>query len=85
MKTAMRRLRSRKGRPTYLLRPQATTLEDRLLLAAGDVLTYHNSVTTLPGVNTAETTLTPSNVNPTNFGKLFDNPTFVGSLSQTIV
>ena len=35
-----------------------------------DVLTYHNS-TLRSGLNSSETTLTPSNVNSASFGKLF--------------
>src|SRR5262249_23636438 len=44
-------------------------LEPRLLLAI-DVLMYHNGPTST-GSNTSETQLTPSNVNSSTFGKLF--------------
>ena len=68
---------------TYF-RPSITSLEARSLLsvmgptavanppAAGgtDVLTYHND-TSRTGVNPNETTLTPQNVNASDFGKLF--------------
>src|SRR5437660_723063 len=78
MTTATRRVRARNARPRKLFRPGAAPLEDRVLLAVGDVLTYHNTVTPLagqlPGVDSTETTLTPSNVNPTGFGKLFTDP-----------
>ena len=40
------------------------------LMAQTNVLTYHNNVART-GSNLAETTLTPSNVNAANFGKLF--------------
>ena len=40
------------------------------LVAQTNVLTYHNNVART-GSNLAETTLTPSNVNAANFGKLF--------------
>jgi hypothetical protein len=41
------------------------------LMAQTNVLTYHNNVART-GSNLAETTLTPSNVNAANFGKLFE-------------
>ena len=70
-------------------RPTLEWLETRLAPANVPVLSGHYDGL-LSGANTQETTLTaaqgqPGSVNPTNFGKLFDNPTFVGSLSQTIV
>lgn len=43
-------------------------LEPRLLLSA-DVLTYHND-NARTGLNSSETTLTPQNVNATDFGKV---------------
>jgi hypothetical protein len=53
-------------------RPALEELEPRVLLAFS-VLTYHydNAST---GLNANETLLTPSNVNPTNFGELFSTP-----------
>ncbi len=53
--------------------PATEPLEPRQLLAAGDVLTYHNDIAR-DGQNLAETTLIPSNVNPTNFGKIATFP-----------
>jgi hypothetical protein len=50
-------------------RPTLVELEPRLLLAA-DVLTYHND-NAHTGANLAESSLTPANVNATDFGKLF--------------
>ena len=47
--------------------PPLEALEPRLLLAA--VLTYHNDNAST-GQNLSETTLTPGDVNPTQFGKL---------------
>ena len=44
-------------------------LENRLLFAT-NILTYHNDIAST-GQNLAETVLTPSNVNSTQFGKLF--------------
>ncbi|HEX4125717.1 MAG TPA: PQQ-binding-like beta-propeller repeat protein, partial [Tepidisphaeraceae bacterium] len=52
--------------------PVVERLEERRLLSA-DVLTYHND-NARDGVNSAETTLTTSNVNSTDFGKLFSYP-----------
>jgi fibronectin type 3 domain-containing protein len=53
-------------------RPAFEELEPRVLLAV-NVLTYHydNAST---GLNANETLLTPNNVKPTNFGKLFSTP-----------
>ena len=62
--------RHRRTRPSRRpCRPSLGALEPRVLLSAADVLTYHNSVTTLPGVNSSETTLTPANVNRASFAK----------------
>jgi fibronectin type 3 domain-containing protein len=50
-------------------RPGVETLEARVLLAV-NVLTYHvNNAST--GLNASETSLTPTNVNASSFGKLF--------------
>src|SRR4029453_1914706 len=46
-------------------------LEPRLALANVPVLSGHNDAL-LSGANTQETILTPTNVNPTNFGNLFN-------------
>jgi len=55
-----------------------------------DVLTYHND-NARTGAQTAESTLTPANVNPTQFGKLFTysvdsylfaNPLYIGGLGM---
>ena len=54
-------------------RPAAEPLEGRQLLAAGDVLTYHNDIART-GQNLAETILAPSNVNPTSFGVVANYP-----------
>ena len=53
--------------------PRFEDLENRLLLAT-NVLTYHYD-NARDGANTAETTLTPSNVNSADFGKEFSLPT----------
>jgi hypothetical protein len=72
---------------TPLRRPHTTTrrpgrgrspltlerLETRLAPANVDVLSYHYDGL-LSGNNAQETILTPSNVNPTSFGKLFSQP-----------
>jgi hypothetical protein len=72
MKNKLRLPRHRKyRRPRF--RPVLETLEWRLAPANVDVLSYHND-TFLTADNLQETTLTPSNVNPTNFGKLFSQP-----------
>jgi hypothetical protein len=56
--------------------PTLTSAPDTWSLAVafpGDVLTYHNNAAR-NGVQSAETTLTPSNVSKENFGKLFTFP-----------
>jgi len=60
------------GLDTWGRGPAPETLEPRLLLAAA-VLTYHNDNAST-GQNLAETTLTPADVNPTQFGKLDSVP-----------
>jgi hypothetical protein len=54
-------------------RPYVERLETRLAPANVDVLVYHNDPF-LSGQNLMEDTLTPADVNPTNFGKLFSIP-----------
>ena len=54
-------------------RPRVLTLERRVLLSGVNVTQYHND-TSLTGDNLDETVLTPSNVNPTDFGLLFSQP-----------
>jgi hypothetical protein len=54
-------------------KPVLERLEVRLTPANVDVLTYHYD-NFLSGNNAQETDLTPANVNPTNFGKLFSQP-----------
>ena len=54
----------------FRFRPLLEALEARLAPANVDVLTFHND-NFRTGANTQETILTPANVNPTNFGKLF--------------
>ena len=63
----LRRHQQRSAKPSY--RPNLMELEPRLVMAV-NVLTYHND-TSLTGQNLSETTLTPANVNATDFGKLF--------------
>src|SRR5262249_38474151 len=48
-------------------------LETRLAPPNVDVLSYHNDLF-LSGANLSETQLTPANVTPTQFGKLFSQP-----------
>ena len=47
-------------------------LESRRMLSATNILTYLNDLSGT-GANTSETTLTPANVNTSNFGKLFSS------------
>src|SRR5262249_37403925 len=54
-------------------RPLLGRLEDRVVPANVDVLSYHYNLL-LTGQNLQETTLTPANVNATNFGVLFNVP-----------
>jgi hypothetical protein len=54
-------------------RPILELLEDRVVPANVDVLSYHYNLL-LTGQNLQETTLTPANVNATNFGVLFNQP-----------
>jgi hypothetical protein len=61
-----RPLNRRTSRPAFL-----ELLEPRLALANVAVLSGHNDAL-LSGANTQETLLTPANVNPTNFGNLFN-------------
>ncbi len=56
-----------------LFRPRLESLEMRLAPANVDVLTYHNDPF-LSGQNLMEDTLTPANVNTTDFGQLFSQP-----------
>jgi hypothetical protein len=49
------------------------TLESRVLLSGVSVLQYRNDNSNT-GQNLLETTLTPSNVNPTSFGELYSYP-----------
>src|SRR5271154_6483061 len=58
--------RRRRGFGAVLASVEA--LDRRVLLTAVDVLTYHNN-NQRTGANLHETTLTPSNVNGTDFGK----------------
>ncbi len=55
--------------------PGVESIEPRLLLSASsaDVLTYHND-NARTGQDLDETILTPANVNPSEFGKLFTDP-----------
>ena len=58
----------RKRRRSPVFHPGVFSLEDRKLLST-DVLTYHDD-NSRTGADLAETTLTPADVNPTDFGKL---------------
>jgi hypothetical protein len=53
--------------------PGDAVLEPRVLLSNVDVLRYRNNNGNT-GANLSETVLTPSNVNPTDFGKLYQYP-----------
>jgi hypothetical protein len=73
---AMRLSRTSPVRRTAF-QPGVESAERRLLLTAtvaADVLTYHSD-NARTGQDLAETTLNPSNVNASNFGKLFSDPT----------
>src|SRR5262245_12800985 len=68
----LRRLRPRARQPfRRVFRPALEWLEPRLAPANVPVLSAHYDGF-LSGANTQETTLTPANVNPTNFGRLFN-------------
>ena len=69
----MTRHRNRRPRRSRRLRPQVGFLEPRLVLSGTTVVSYHNDPLLL-GANLNETTLTQSNVNPTDFGQLFSQP-----------
>jgi fibronectin type 3 domain-containing protein len=66
----MNRLRVPSSRTVNRCRPEVASLEDRTLLSGVDITQYHNDLY-LSGDNLNETVLTPSNVNPKNFGLLF--------------
>ena len=51
------------------IRAAIEQLEDRLLLTAVNVTSYHNDPAST-GQNLGESVLTPANVNSTSFGKL---------------
>ena len=80
-----RRDRTRRSRA---FRPALGSLEIRTLLSAADVLTYHND-NLGTGLYTAETSLTPENVNPATFGKigsvLVDGQIYAQPLYKTAV
>lgn len=61
----------RRGNPRRS-RPGVEGLEARALLTSSGVTIYHNDPSG-SGLNPAETTLTPKNVNATTFGKLFSS------------
>ena len=54
-------------------RPSVERLEPRLAPANADVLSFHNNLF-LNAQNLQEETLTPANVNATNFGRLVAQP-----------
>jgi hypothetical protein len=56
-----------------VLRAAIETLESRRLFSSLNILTRHGDYLN-DGANPLETVLTPSNVNPTDFGKQFTNP-----------
>ena len=60
----------RQPRDARRVLPRIGFLENRLVLSGTNLLSYHNDPY-LSGANLNETTLTPSNVNPTDFGLLF--------------
>ncbi len=59
-------------------RPEVEQLEDRLLFAT-NVTTYHYDYQST-GADLNETQLTPANVNPSSFGKLFSSPVLDGQV-----
>ncbi len=78
----MTRCPSRRTRPSNRCRPTLAALKSRLVLSgsaigaganAADVLAYHDD-NSRTGSVTNETTLTPTTVSPTTFGKLFSYP-----------
>jgi hypothetical protein len=71
--TQLRRLRhsARRGPFGKTFRPKLEQCELRLAPANVPVLSAHYDAF-LSGANTQETVLTPANVNPTNFGRLFN-------------
>src|SRR5438552_2328177 len=73
MTTARNRHHAPRARLARRHRPRLTLLEERVLLSGADLLRYHNDPY-LSGANLDETTLTASNVNPTDFGLLFSHP-----------
>src|SRR5262249_47452404 len=72
MKKVGIRDRAGRARRERQRRPLLGVLEGRVLLTGVDVTQYHNDPY-LSGANLAETTLTPSNVNSTDFGLLFSH------------
>ena len=54
------------------VRVAVEAVERRLMFSALNVLTHHGDATN-DGLNSVETVLSPTNVNPTNFGKQFTN------------
>ena len=70
MKKVRQRAAAVRARLERIHHPRLVNLEGRVLLSGVDVTQYHNDPY-LTGDNLDETTLTPSNVNPTDFGLLF--------------
>jgi MBG domain (YGX type)/Legume lectin domain len=66
----MNRRRGSSSRTVNRCRPEVAALEGRALLSGVDITQYHNDLY-LSGDNLNETVLSPSNVNPKNFGLLF--------------